>query len=61
MPEELSWFKVTRYPWYTSFIIYYNFKTHQLPEETTLVEDLPDDHKVKQYAVERGLLGNFPL
>ena len=38
-----------------------NFKTHKLPDETTLVEDLPDGHKVKQYAIERGLLGNFPL
>jgi hypothetical protein len=38
-----------------------SFKTHKLPEETTLVEDLPDGHKVKQYAIERGLLGNFPL
>jgi hypothetical protein len=38
-----------------------SFKTHKLPEETTLVEDLPDGHKVKQYAIDRGLLGNFPL
>ncbi len=38
-----------------------NFKTHKLPDETTLVEDLPDGHKVKEYAIERGLLGNFPL
>jgi hypothetical protein len=37
------------------------FKTHSLPDETTMVEDLPDDHKVKQYAIERGLLGKFPL
>lgn len=38
-----------------------SFKTHKLPEETSLVEDLPDDHKVKQYAIARGLLGNYPL
>ena len=37
-----------------------SFKTHTLPDETTLVEDLPEDHKVKKYAIERGLLGHFP-
>ena len=37
------------------------FKTQSLPDETSLVEDLPDDHKVKQYAIQRGLLGKFPL
>lgn len=38
-----------------------SFKTHQLPEETTLVEHLEDGHPVKEYAEQRGLLGNFPL
>ena len=37
------------------------FETRQLPEETSIVEDLPDDNKVKQYAIQRGLLGNYPL
>ena len=38
-----------------------SFKTQQLPEETTLVEHLDDGHPVKEYAKQRGLLGNFPL
>ncbi len=37
------------------------FENRQLPEETSIVEDLPDDNKVKQYAIQRGLLGNYPL
>ena len=29
------------------------------PDDCSLVEDLDDNHKVKQYAIERGLLGKF--
>jgi hypothetical protein len=38
-----------------------SFVTHQLPEETTLVEHMEDGHPIKEYARQRGLLGNFPL
>ena len=38
-----------------------NFKKVDLPEDTQFVDNLPDDHKVKQYAIERGLFGNYPL
>ena len=38
-----------------------NFKKVDLPEDTQVVDNLPDDHKVKQYAIERGLLGQYPL
>ena len=32
-----------------------------LPETAVAVEDLPDTHNVKQYAIQRGLLGLYPL
>ena len=37
------------------------FKQVELPDDVSLVEDLDDSHKVKQYAIQRGLLGKFPL
>ena len=37
-----------------------DFKQVDLPDDCSLVEDLDDNHKVKQYAIERGLLGKFP-
>ena len=37
------------------------FKQVQLPDDCSLVEHLDDNHKVKQYAKQRGLLGKFPL
>ncbi len=37
------------------------FKTEELPESATMVEDLPTDHPVRQYANERGLFGLYPL
>lgn len=38
-----------------------NFDAVSLPKTAQLVEMLPDDHKVKQYAQSRNLLGCFPL
>jgi hypothetical protein len=37
------------------------FETVELPDDIIAVEDLPDDHEVKQYAESRGLLGLYPL
>lgn len=37
------------------------FKTVHLPEGVQNVEDLADDHPVKEYAVKRDLLGVYPL
>lgn len=37
------------------------FAIEQLPEHTTVVDDLPENHPVKQYAIKRGLLGLYPL
>jgi hypothetical protein len=37
------------------------FNTVELPKNTFLVEDLPDIHTVKQYAISRGLYGICPL
>lgn len=37
------------------------FETVELPDDMIAVEDLPDDHEVKQYAISRGLLGLYPL
>lgn len=37
------------------------FELVDLPEDVMQVEDLPDDHEVKQYAIDRGLLGIYPL
>ena len=42
----------------------YNFSKFDvvdLPEQVMLVEDLPDDHEVKQYAAQRGLLNLYTL
>lgn len=42
----------------------YNFSKFEivdLPEQVMLVGDLPDDHEVKQYAVQRGLLDLYTL
>lgn len=37
------------------------FKTIDLPANVFNVEELPENHPVKNYAVERGLLGLYPL
>lgn len=37
------------------------FEIVDLPPDVIVVEDLPDDHEVKQYAIARGLLGLYPL
>ena len=37
------------------------FNTVQLPPNVESVSDLPEDHPVKQYAEQRGLLGLYPL
>ena len=37
------------------------FNTEQIPESAMAVDDLPDDHAVKEYAKQRGLLGLYPL
>jgi predicted RNA-binding Zn-ribbon protein involved in translation (DUF1610 family) len=37
------------------------FKPVNLPENTCLLEDLPDQHPVKQYAIQRGIYGVYPL
>jgi hypothetical protein len=37
------------------------FEPIDMPENVHAVEDLPDDHPVKQYAYERGILGLYPL
>ena len=37
------------------------FKTETMPDTATIVDDLPDEHAVKQYAIKRGLLGLYPL
>lgn len=37
------------------------FDVVDLPEDVCTVDDLPDDHDVKQYAIQRGLLGLYPL
>ena len=37
------------------------FDTVELPETAVAVDDLAKDHPVKQYAIERGLLGLYPL
>lgn len=48
-PDTLASFKFSK------------FNPVQLPEHTQLVDDLPDQHAVKQYAVSRGLYGLCPL
>tara|TARA_B100000927_G_scaffold287800_1_gene281293 strand:- start:798 stop:1775 length:978 start_codon:yes stop_codon:yes gene_type:complete len=37
------------------------FNTEQIPETAMAVDDLPDEHAVKKYAKQRGLLGLYPL
>ena len=37
------------------------FKTVELPNNVATVDDLQEDHPVKQYAKQRGLLGLYPL
>ena len=37
------------------------FETVELPKDFTVVETLKDDHPIKIYAKERGLLGLYPL
>lgn len=37
------------------------FNTEKIPESATAVDDLPEDHAVKEYARQRGLLGLYPL
>ena len=37
------------------------FNTEQLPESAVVIEDLPKSHPVRQYAVDRGLFGLYPL
>lgn len=37
------------------------FQHRELPSEARLVADLDDDHPVKQYAQQRGVLGLYPL
>ena len=37
------------------------FKNEKLPETAIVVDDLPEEHPVRQYAIERGLIGLYPL
>ena len=37
------------------------FKNEDLPETAIAVDDLPEEHPVRQYAIERGLIGLYPL
>ena len=37
------------------------FKQEDLPETATAVDDLPEEHPIRQYAKERGLIGLYPL
>jgi hypothetical protein len=37
------------------------FKRIPLPPEAVLLDDLPDDNMIKQYAIERGIFGISPL
>jgi hypothetical protein len=37
------------------------FPLMELPESVVMVEDLPDEHEVKQYAKDRGIYGLYPL
>jgi len=37
------------------------FNTEQIPESAMAVDELPDEHAVKEYARQRGLLGLYPL
>lgn len=37
------------------------FKNVDLPDNVQMVDDLDDNHPIKQYAISRGLLGLYPL
>lgn len=37
------------------------FPTLSLPEDASSIDDLPENHEVKQYAKQRGLLGLYPF
>ena len=37
------------------------FQQVELPENTVSIDELPDDHELKKYARERGILGQYPL
>jgi hypothetical protein len=37
------------------------FEVVDLPEDAVMLEDLPDSHEVKQYAIARGIYGLYPL
>jgi len=37
------------------------FELVDLPEDAVMLEDLPNSHEVKQYAIQRGLYGLYPL
>jgi hypothetical protein len=37
------------------------FKNEDLPDTAIAIDDLPADHPVRQYAIERGLYGLYPL
>lgn len=37
------------------------FNTVELPENVQNIESLPEDHELKQYAYQRGILGIYPL
>jgi len=37
------------------------FESVELPENAVAVDDLAKDHPIRQYAIERGLLGLYPL
>ena len=54
--EELEIEETSDYVYNTS-----KFKTEVLPDTTIAIEDLPKEHPVRQYAVERGLFGLYPL
>lgn len=37
------------------------FQQVELPENAVSIDELPDDHELKQYSRERGILGQYPL
>lgn len=37
------------------------FNTVELPDDVQNIESLPEDHELKQYAYQRGILGIYPL
>lgn len=54
--EDLEQLEPAEYVYSTS-----KFNTVELPENVQNIEDLPDDHDLKKYAKERGILGAYPL